>query len=119
MNRRKTGWEREEQAAAYLAGQGYEILARNYRCPSAELDIVAREREYLCFVEVKYRHSNRFGGIEGTISHEKIRRICKGARFYLAEKSISPDTPVRFDVVFIVGETFSLLKNAFSYVGFS
>ena len=119
MNRRRTGMEREGQAAAFLEERGYEILGRNYRCPSAEIDIVAREGEYLCFVEVKYRRGSRYGGVEGAISVEKMRRICTGARYYLAENRLRTDMPVRFDVVFILGEDITLIKNAFSYVGFS
>ncbi|MCH5252309.1 MAG: YraN family protein [Lachnospiraceae bacterium] len=117
MNKRKTGWEKEQAAAEFLEGKGYEVLERNYWCTFSEVDIVAREGEYLCFLEIKYRKNDRYGGGEGTISMKKIRKICQCARYYMKEKKIPMDTPVRFDVVFIIGEQIRLIKNAFSYIG--
>ena len=55
MNKRQLGTVYEQKAAAYLQQQGYEILECNFRCRIGEIDIIAREGEYLCFVEVKYR----------------------------------------------------------------
>lgn len=115
MNKRKTGWEKEELAAEFMEENGYEILNRNYWCPFAELDIVAREGEYLCFAEVKYRSSERYGGCEGAVSMKKIRNICRCARYYMAKEKIPADIPIRFDVIFIIGEEIRLIRNAFSY----
>ena len=55
MNRRETGSRYEKQAAVYLEQKGYEILEMNFRCRRGEIDLVARDGEYLVFVEVKYR----------------------------------------------------------------
>ena len=55
MNKRKTGQEQEAKAACFLKTQGYQILEQNYRCKRGEIDLVAREGQYLVFVEVKYR----------------------------------------------------------------
>ena len=60
-SKRKTGAEYEQKAGAYLEGQGYEILEYNYRCRTGEIDIVARDGEYLVFCEVKYRASGGGG----------------------------------------------------------
>lgn len=116
MNRRQIGSEQENKAVQYLEEQGYKIEARNYWTRFAELDIVAREGDYLCFVEVKYRSSSRYGAPEGVITPRKMQRMGKAAMFYLCEKKVSPDTPVRFDVIFILQGEISLIRNAFSYV---
>ena len=50
----------EECAAAYLRRRGYRILARNYSCRFGEIDIIAADRHYVVFVEVKLRASDRF-----------------------------------------------------------
>ena len=54
-NNRNKGSFYEEQAAAYLKSKGLTILCRNYRCPCGEIDLIARDGDYLVFVEVKYR----------------------------------------------------------------
>lgn len=116
MNRRRLGGENEERAARYLEECGFEILKQNYHCRFAELDIVAREGEYLCFVEVKYRENSKYEAPEGIISTQKMYKICKGASFFMWENRILPDTPIRFDVIFIVGEEITLVRNAFDYM---
>ena len=122
MNKRKIGSEKEEEAAEYLQEQGYEIVDRNYHCRFSEIDIIAKElsdegTEYLCFVEVKYRDSDRYEAPEGVVSYGKQRKISQGAAFYLKEKRLLPDTPVRFDVVFMLGDEIQLIRNAFEFVG--
>lgn len=116
MNCREIGREKEEKAAQYLREQGYEILAQNYWTRFAELDIIATDGAYLCFIEVKYRSGSHYEAPEGVITQKKIKRMCKAVQFYLKEKRILPDTPMRFDVLFILGEEISLMKNAFDYI---
>ena len=117
MNRRRLGSLQEQKAVEYLQECGYVVEARNYQTRFAEIDIVAREGGYLCFVEVKYRYGTKYGAPDGLITKQKMQRIGKAAGFYLREKRILPDTPVRFDVVFILGEEISLIRNAFMYRG--
>lgn len=62
MNKRKIGDEYEKIAAAYLENNGYIILEKNYRCRNAEIDIIAKNDSYICFVEVKYRKTDNCGG---------------------------------------------------------
>jgi putative endonuclease len=114
---RSVGREYEEQAVRYLQKHGYEILERNFWSCFAELDVVAREGEYLCFVEVKYRRDARYGAPEGVISWKKIQNICKASEFYLSKKNIPMDTPIRYDVVYIVGTKIQLVRDAFPYCG--
>ena len=114
-NRRKTGSVKEQMAAEYLEDQGYEILECNYHCRYAEIDLVAREGEYLCFVEVKYRADDRFGAPEGVIPPQKMKKISLGAQFYMRDRHLPVDMPVRFDVVLIIGNEISLIQNAFFF----
>lgn len=113
MNRRQIGSQQECIAIQYLEENGYQVEEQNYWTRFSEIDIVAREAGYLCFVEVKYRANARYGAPEGVITPQKMRRIGKAAQYYLYENGILPDTPIRFDVVMIVGETITLYKNAF------
>ena len=52
---RETGTWYEENAARYLEQQGYRILEKNFRCRQGEIDLIAMDGEYLCFIEVKFR----------------------------------------------------------------
>ncbi len=95
------GRQGEEIAANYLQQQGYEILARNYRCRYGELDIICRKNKLIVFVEVKTRRSDLFGSPEEAITKSKIEHIKKAALFYLAEnRTFWRET--RFDVVTIM-----------------
>lgn len=71
MNKRKTGQEQEAKAACFLKTQGYQILEQNYRCKRGEIDLVAREGQYLVFVEVKYRSTNESGLPEEAVDLRK------------------------------------------------
>ena len=115
-SRRRIGAQKEEIAAKYLMEQGYEIVERNYHCRFAELDIVAREGEYLCFVEVRYRKSSQFEAPQGVISFQKMQKVCQGASFFMRDKKILPDTPIRFDVILVIDEEITLIRNAFDYI---
>jgi putative endonuclease len=99
LNKRKIGKEKEELACDILRKKGYQILAVNYFCRGAELDIVAKDGECLVFLEVKYRSSAQCGGSRYAVSAKKIQHIVKGARYYLYREKVPPDTQIRFDVM--------------------
>ena len=61
QNKRMEGSRYEKLAARYLEQKGMDILELNYRCRTGEIDIIARDGEYLVFVEVKYRKTKRAG----------------------------------------------------------
>ncbi|MGI6094428.1 MAG: YraN family protein [Lachnospiraceae bacterium] len=115
QNHRRVGARYEESAVGFLEKQGYVILERNYRCPMGEIDIVAEEQEYLCFVEVKYRSQIQYGGPLYAVDRKKQRRISLAALHYLKGHAKTLYRPVRFDVVGILPEETILIKNAFSY----
>jgi putative endonuclease len=98
QNRLSLGKKGEELAAARLKDLKYQILERNYRCPLGEMDIIARERGSLVFVEVKTRATNDFGGPAAAVHEKKQRQLSRVALLYLNQKKIR-DIPARFDVV--------------------
>jgi len=106
----------EEAAVKFLKNQGYRILARNYRCFLGEIDIIAKDKDTFCFIEVKSRSSDRFGLPQEAVSQNKRRRIIQTALVYLKEKNLL-ERKARFDVIALrheAGEiSFDLIKNAF------
>lgn len=113
INRRRLGSEYETKAVQYMEEQGMEILTRNYYCRQGEVDIIGKEEGYLLFVEVKYRKDLQKGYPEEAVTPAKQRRICQVARYYLYEHHLPEDTPVRFDVVSILGRELRYIRNAF------
>lgn len=112
-NKRNLGTQKEELAASYLQEQGAEILAKNFYFHGGELDLVVKDGEYLCFVEVKYRKNTRYGYPEEAVTPAKQRKILQGARVFMYQKHLPMDTPCRFDVVSIYQEKITWIQNAF------
>ena len=92
----------EEQAVHYLEKLGMKILERNYRTPVGEIDIVARQRKLLVFVEVKTRRSNAFGTPQEAVGPRKQQQIIRTAQWYLQNLGETRLQP-RFDVVAVLG----------------
>lgn len=117
MNRRKRGNEKEKVAAEFLKKQGYTIITMNFYFKGGEIDIIAREGEYLVFIEVKYRTSGSSGLPEEAVTPQKMQRISYGASYYMLSHHIPDSAPVRFDVVAVDNEGIRLHRNAFLYAG--
>ena len=100
LNRRAKGSDGEALACEYLRLQGLQIVERNFRLHRGEIDIIAREGEYLVFCEVKCRESDECGRPEYALTEGKVRQIRKVAEAYLARNAIR-DQACRFDVVAI------------------
>ena len=97
----KFGAKSEDLAAWYLKQNGYKILEQNYRNRMGEIDIIAREKKTIVFVEVKSRRSIRFGNPKLAVTPKKQRKISMVALHYL--KSTRQTTAkARFDVVAII-----------------
>ncbi|MHB8707554.1 MAG: YraN family protein [Desulfuromonadales bacterium] len=110
------GKQGEELAARYLEQRGFTIVARNHRTPIGELDIIARDRRYLLFVEVKTRRSNAFGAPAEAVGAHKQRQILRAAQWFLMTARY-PGLQPRFDVISVLagrGEpAISHIPNAF------
>ncbi|MBF0471251.1 MAG: YraN family protein [Gammaproteobacteria bacterium] len=87
----------EEQACRFLQNHGLTLVERNYRCRLGEIDLIMAEGETLVFIEVKFRHSSRFGHAREWVTATKQRRIITTANHYLL--GVRPQPNCRFDVV--------------------
>lgn len=115
-NHRNTGRRGEDLAHRYLRRRGFVITARNWRPPQGggEIDIVARDGEYLVFVEVKTRTSDKWNAPERDINDDKMRALRRAARDYVRRAGADP-AMVRFDVIAIAGGTLDYLADAFRF----
>lgn len=91
----------EQVAADYLRQAGYTVIRQNYRCRIAEVDIIAKDGDVLCFVEVKMRMSGEQGHPLESVTPLKQRKISLAALTYLQEQDLCDQLIVRFDVVAI------------------
>lgn len=96
---RTAGARAEALAAAFLEGRGLVIVDRNVRNRFGEIDLVAKERDTLVFVEVRLRTSSRFGGASASITAAKRSRLAAAAESYLATLKRTP--PCRIDAILL------------------
>ena len=113
----KLGKEGEEAAVKFLQSRGYRILTRNFKNKLGEIDIVAKEAETICFIEVKTRTSDVFGSPFDAISKLKQHKLSKVAVSYLKTNNLM-NNDARFDIVSITkdsqgNDNIEVLKNAF------
>lgn len=107
----------EDRAVEYLANIGYQILERNFHSNQGEIDIIARDSEFLVFIEVKNYSFRSFAYPLGAIRKSKRESLIHAAQTYLFKHNIK-DTYCRFDVLAIYcnrngNSKTVLLKNAF------
>ena len=95
-SRRRGRWG-EELAAGYLRGRGFVIRCANWRSRFGEIDLIAEDGAYLCFVEVKLRKSDAYGGAAASVDRRKQDRLRATAQLYLARNPT--DLQPRFDVI--------------------
>lgn len=86
----------EQLIANHLRQKGWQIRETNFRCRLGEIDLIAENRNYLAFVEVKLRKDNRFGHASEAVSISKQQKIRATAELYLAEHPTKLQP--RFDV---------------------
>ena len=114
--RQKFGAQSEDLAAWYLKKNGYKILEQNYRTRLGEIDIIARDKKTIVFVEVKSRKSIRYGSPKWSVTHNKQRKISMVALQYL-KNTRQTDAAARFDVVAVISNRdepqIEVVKNAF------
>lgn len=93
-----------------------QILEQNFRCRLGEIDIIARDGDYLVFVEVKYRKNADKGSPFAAVGIRKQRKICGVADYYRYTRHVAGNQKIRYDVVAILDDSVRLLKNAFYHI---
>ena len=111
----------EELAFHELRRRGYKVLLRNYECALGEIDLIAKHRGFLVFIEVKTRSSDAMGAPAEAVTPEKRRQIVRVAQYYLKRYGIH-DTACRFDVAAVripphEEPTVDVLESAFGENG--
>lgn len=122
INKKTIGTKGEQIAAQFLKERNYSILAMNFRYKRlGEIDIIARENNYICFIEVKTRSNLDYGFPRESVDFKKQENIKKLAHIYISKNSLYNEN-IRFDVVevyikkerdTIAIENINLIKNAF------
>ncbi|HMR18556.1 MAG TPA: YraN family protein, partial [Sphingobacterium sp.] len=109
----EAGIRGEAWAVAYLREQGYEILYQNWRYKHLEVDIIAKDRGILVFIEVKSRKSNAFGLPHEFVDLRKQQNLIKAANAFLGSNAYFGE--IRFDIVsvFLKSKEIQLIKDAF------
>jgi putative endonuclease len=109
------GREGERLAAQFLEKQGVVIVERNFRTRCGEIDLVARDKKELVFIEVKARSGSDFGSALEAVDSRKCRQIVRVAKEYLLVHD-GFEEPIRFDVIgILLGDSVHIehIKNAF------
>lgn len=110
------GQSGEEAAVSFIKRNGYRIITKNYKSKLGEIDIIARDKGTICFIEVKSRKTDRYGLPQEAVSMDKQRHISRAALLFLKEKNLL-NKKARFDVISIIYNEgipkLGLIKNAF------
>lgn len=112
-NKRRLGSEYEDIAVCFLEEKGYNIICRNFYCKFGEIDIIAENKGYIVFVEVKYRKNEKFGLPQEAVSFIKQKRIINSSKYYCMTKHVGLNRPIRYDIVAVLGENVEVIENAF------
>lgn len=110
--RRALGAAGEDRAAAWYEAAGYQVLARNWRCPDGEIDLVLAGRGSVVFCEVKSRSSAAFGLPAEAVTPAKQARLRRLAARWMAESGRRA-REVRFDVASVLGGEIEVIEDAF------
>ena len=106
----------QKLAERYISDEGFHIIERNFRCRSGEIDLVARDGDYIVFIEVKYRRSLEYGYPCEAVGYHKQRHIKRVAQYYIMIKNLN-NQDFRFDILEIIDNAenpeINLIKNAF------
>jgi len=112
----QTGMQGQRGAEAFLLANGYNILERNYRIRTGEVDLIAEQNEYIVFIEVKTRKGLKFGLPCESVSIKKRQRIVHTAMHYISVKNLDNHN-FRFDVMEVYADTSGVqvnhIENAF------
>ena len=110
--RRALGISGEDAAAAWYEAQGYQLVARNWRCRDGELDLIVRHGRLVVFCEVKARTTDAFGAPVEAVTREKQMRLRRLAARWIDDGDFRP-IEIRFDVASVMGGEVEVLEGAF------
>ena len=97
MDKKLLGRWGEAQAAEFLKRKKYKIVGLNYSCRWGEIDVIAENRQFIVFAEVKLRKGPRFAEAREFVTHAKQQRLISAAQLYLAQNETRKQP--RFDVI--------------------
>ncbi|MBQ0017110.1 MAG: YraN family protein [Clostridiales bacterium] len=112
MNTKVLGTKGEVEAKEFLIKKGYKILETNYTTKLGEIDIIAKQKDVIVFVEVKARETLRYGLPREAITPYKQNKIRRVATLYLKIKN-QITSKVRFDCIDILGDKITHIENCF------
>lgn len=98
----KIGQLGEDIAVRFLMKRGYEIIARNFTQKCGELDIVAKNKGKIHFVEVKTVSCENFYRPEENVSPRKLKRMARAIQIYMAQKHVSYETDWQTDIITVI-----------------
>jgi putative endonuclease len=118
QNNIELGRKGEERAVDFLKKNGYRIIQRNYKNKLGEIDIIAKDKDTLCFIEVKTRVNLNFGLPQEAVNFYKQKKLNKVALSYLKQYNLL-NIPARFDIVSVIINNqnkveINIIKDAFS-----
>lgn len=102
---RSVGNYAESLALEHLEARGLDLVARNFRCRSGEIDLVMRDCGCLVFVEVRYRKSGRFASAAESVDQRKQSKLFTAASLFVARHRHFCDLAMRFDVIALDGRS--------------
>lgn len=115
-NNKKVGNDGEERALKYLVSNGYELLCKNWRTRSGEIDIIVKKGEVIVFVEVKCLPNGNMELLSKVLNKDKQNRIIKTSKRFLLNNRQYSNSYIRFDVIVIDMPGFSSvyhIENAY------
>ena len=105
------GKKGERIAQRYLRLRGYIILEKNYKNPFGEVDIIAKKRDVIAFIEVKTRLSDSFGAPSEAVGYDRRQRYINACKYYFTGREIN--CTVRFDIIEVFKGTINHIENAY------
>lgn len=96
--KQETGKSGEELASQYLEKQGYKILDRNFNCHQGEIDIIAKDKDEIVFIEVKTRTNKKYGFASEAVNENKQKHLLRAIKYYIYTKKYE-NSFIRIDVI--------------------
>ena len=118
FHNQKIGKKGEDYAVKSLLNKGYKILERNFKCKSGEIDIIAKDKKEIVFIEVKTRTNLNYGVPSLAVNNSKKQHIVKVAKYYLHKYNLE-NRIIRFDVIEIIIKNNNFFVNHMINVDFN